>query len=234
VKTYGERARALGWEPRKGEDEDARELRRLMLWMVALVGDEPQLAAEAQKRVRTWLDSRTGLDPELVTTALSIAARRGDRALFDRYVAEARKTKDRRERTQLLSALGTFRAPELQHDALALVGGPVFDLRDSLPLLTRAISGRETRELAWSFTQGHFDAMSARMRDDDVLGFLRNVAGAFCDAAHRAELASFFTPRVGRFDGAPRVLATQLEELDLCVEAARRDGPSVTRFLERY
>ncbi len=46
-------------------------------------------------------------------TALRVAARDGDRALFDTVLAQARSTQDTNERVELLSALGAFRDPAL-------------------------------------------------------------------------------------------------------------------------
>ncbi|HLL84910.1 MAG TPA: M1 family metallopeptidase [Longimicrobium sp.] len=234
LKTYGAQARALGWQPRAGEDETVQQLRMQLLWTVAGAAGEPRLVDEARLRARKWLDDRGRVPPGVLMAVLGVAGRYGDRALFERFVEEARETKDRRERSMLLTSLGSFREPELARAALGLVLGGGFDLRESLGLLSRAFGARETREEAWTFTRLHFDQMSPRMRDDEVLVFLENVAGSFCDERHRAELAAFFAPRVERFDGAPQVLARELEKLDLCIAASKRDGPGVTRFLSAY
>jgi alanyl aminopeptidase len=47
------------------------------------------------------------------------------------------------------------------------------------------------------------------------------MGGVFCDEAHAADVAAFFTDaKIATLDGAPRVLATALEDIRLC--AARR------------
>lgn len=233
-KTFGERAKALGWQPRPGEDANARNLRQMMLGIAAGSGDDPALASQARKLAEAWLVDRKAVDPDVLGTVLDVAARHGDRALFDRFLAEARKTQDREERSDLFFALGSFREPSLARAALELLRSGEFDLRDVNPVLMRALGSMDNRELAWEFLRENFDALSPKMRDDGVDGLLRTLGKLFCDEAHREQVAEFFTPRAQKFDGAPRVLAHSLEEIDLCAAAQKRNAASVARFLERY
>jgi hypothetical protein len=58
------------------------------------------------------------------------------------------------------------------------------------------------------------------------------IAGAFCDAAHRADVASLLTPRVGKIDGAKTTLARGLELTDHCIAEVAREMPALQRFFK--
>ncbi|CAN5186647.1 hypothetical protein BH11MYX1_BH11MYX1_05450 [soil metagenome] len=42
---------------------------------------------------------------------------------------------------------------------------------------------------------------------------------AVCDEAKKAEIATSFTERIGKFDGGPHVMAEAMEALSLCAAA---------------
>lgn len=231
--TYGARARALGWLPRRGEGDDPPALRRLVVPRVAGEGEEPALAAEAARLARRWLADRRAVPAEAAWPALEVAARTGDAALFDRVLAAARGAKDRTDRARLLAVLGRFEAPALADRALALVGSGAEDLRDTAGLLRAALAGRETRWRAWSLLVARWDALAPRLRGDEGGWLVAQAAALACDSERAAEVAAFLRPRATAFDGAPQALARALEDAGACRAARARNGAAVTRFLAR-
>lgn len=240
LKTYGPRARALGWQPKSGEPEDATLARPNLLALATLGGGDPQLVARAGMLARRWLDGhQAGSAPgapvvsdELVNPVLTVAARRGDRALQERYLAAAKATEDRRVRSQILGAVGAFDDPALVRAALAKVLSDEFDLRESISIVGGVLGNWKTRELAYAFVKENYDTLAARMRSDEFQ-LVFHLPGTFCDAAHRADAASFFAERAARVDGGPRSLEQALERVDLCVARQARHLPSVIEFLKK-
>ena len=110
-KTFGPRARALGFTGKPGEDEDTRLLRSSLVPYVAKDGDEPELQAEAKRLALAWLADRSAVAAEMVGGVLESAARHGDRALFDKYKDGIKTSKERRDRNRLFRALGAFTRP---------------------------------------------------------------------------------------------------------------------------
>src|SRR5262249_37195698 len=104
-KLYQVRAHELGFASRKTEDENTKQLRPTLLGLVAGVGKDKELVSQATALAWKWLDDHKAVEPELVGSVLAIAARYGDQKLFDRLHADAKKTKDREERTRLLGAM---------------------------------------------------------------------------------------------------------------------------------
>jgi aminopeptidase N len=230
-RTWGERARALGWLPRPDDDEEARALRQLLLPLVAGAGEDAVLAGEALALGRRFLVDRKQVPAEVGWPALGVAVRHGDRALFDQVLAEAGKAADRTEKERLLGLLGRFEAPALARAALELVGAPGADLREVKGILSASLGGRATRDLAWAFLTATWDGLAPRLRSDEGLWLVQAAAEAACDGKRRGEVAAFLGPRAARFDGAPQALAVALEGADACIAARARHAASVSRFL---
>ena len=227
---YTPRARALGWLPKAGEGDEVKQLRTMVLSRAALAGEEPALRKEGDRLARAWLADRKAVPEDVVWLALRIAARDGDRALFDTLLAQARATKDPNERTRLLGALGVFRDPALVKEALALVLGTEFDPRDTSNILASALFTPSVRDQSWAFYQEHFDTLLGRMRSDEQ-GWAIEMLGGFCDARLLTETEALLRPRVGRIEGGPRALERTLESIRLCIESERRQQPGVLEFL---
>jgi len=232
-KTYGARARALGLTAKAGDNDDTKILRTNLVPFIAEYGEEPQLQAEAKDLALKWLDDRSAISGDLVAGILTVAAKHGDRALFDRLLAAAKTSKTRRDRVRLLVALGEFHDPALLQQAFALVVGSDFDPRESAYVLTFALEEHDNRPLAWDFFKAHYDAIVAKTPREAV-GGLPDVANGFCDDAHRKDAEVFFQERVAKLPGGPRNLAQTLENIGLCSAARIAQEPSVKEFLAKY
>jgi len=226
---YAPRARALGWTPKPNEDDEVKQTRALLLMRAALVGRDPVLSQEGARLARSWLVDRKSVSPEVAWTALQVAARDGDRPLFDTVLTQARRAKGY-ERSRLFATLGGFRDPVLTQEALALVTGTEFDPRDTTGILYTAFYSPETRPLAWDFYRKNFDTLANKLRSDE-LGGLIEMAGDLCDETRRAEAEALLTPIAERVEGGPRALARALESIRLCIESDRLHQPGVREFL---
>jgi alanyl aminopeptidase len=232
-RTFGDKARALGLKPRPGEDEATRLLRPSVVKAVALLGEDEALQAQALELTRRWLEDRRALAPELVEVVLQLGARRGDAALHQRLLAEARKTTDPAERQALLGALGSFRDPALVRASTALLLSNDFPPLESVSGIASGMLGEEaTREPFYAFVKEHFDALVERL-PHEARGYMPVFGSAFCDAAHRQDVAAFFQERSARDPGGPQFLAQALERVDLCIAQREALQPGLTRFLSR-
>jgi alanyl aminopeptidase len=227
---FGPRARALGFRSKAGDSDDAKLIRAIVVGLVAREADDAPLATEARTEALAWLKNRRAVEPEMVETVLSIAARQGDAALFSAFLAEARATKDRRDRARLLSAIGSFRDPAVESAKLAVSLSADFDGRESFVILRESARDRTTREGVWLFLKANFDALAARLPREAPASFPELAAG-FSDEAHRADVEVFFKDRSTKFTGGPRRLAQALEEIRLRAAFREAQQESVAGFL---
>ncbi len=230
---FGARARSLGWKPKPGEDEDTQLLRESLLGFVSNEGDEPALVAEATRLAKAWLADRKAVDAQMAQVVLDVAARHGDLELFQAYLAAARKSEDRRERTRLLGALGLFQDPAVVPVALSLTLSPEFDARETVSILREESMSRETRPVAWAFLKTNFDTLAARLPRESPARF-PSLASGFSDAASRADVEAFFRDKAPKYLGGPRILAQTLEQIQLRAAFKAAQEESVRDFLLHY
>ena len=228
----GARAHALGTRPRAGEDEETRWLRPIVIDLVADQGEDVALRAECTSLAKVWLADKNALPPELIGTSLGIAAGFGDRELFDAFVADAKKTRERSDRDRLISAIGQFRDPALVAAALALTLGNDFDARESIRILYGVTRMPETAPLAYAFLTRNFDAIVSRLPRDWAAS-APSIGAVLCDDARRPELQAFFADRARQYVGGPRSLAQSLESMHLCSTFKVAQTPGVTAFFTR-
>jgi alanyl aminopeptidase len=232
-KTYGARARELGFVARTGESEDTQLLRTRLVPFVAEEGNEPELVAEARRLSLKWLDDHSAIPADMSGRVLEVAASHGDRALFDRFHAAARTEKDRRDIQRLLGALGSFRDPVLLREALGLFLSTEFNAREANGILFATIRVEENQVLLWDFVKENYDAIVARL-PREITGLMPYLGGNFCDSAHRADVAAFFQDRAAKLPGGTRTLAQTLETIDLCIASRSTQEPGVREFLKSY
>jgi aminopeptidase N len=231
-KRFRARAVELGWKSKKGEDDNAKQLRPSLLALVAGNGKDKGLIEEATELVWKWVDDHAAIEPELVGVALSVAARYGDQKLYDRLYADAKKSTDRVERERLLAAMGAFVDPAIVKQAMALILTDEFDLREASGLMQGAFAEPRTRATALAFVKEHFDEITNKL-PAPYRAYMAYTVVAVCDDDQKAELKAFFKPRVDKFEGGPRVMEQALEAMSICSAQRKAQTPGVVAFLKR-
>jgi alanyl aminopeptidase len=230
---YGGRARSLGWKAKVGEDDDTRLLRPRILSVVANQAEDAEAIAEAKKLALAWLEDHKAVDPDMAGVVLGAAARHGDRDLFNRMRATAKKETNENFRANLIFSLGLFQDPEIIRAALPIVLSDEFDSRESMDILYAPAQRRQTRDFAYDFVKQNWDPLMAKLPTDSG-AFVPYVAAGYCDATHRQDVQNFFSGRSTKYTGGPRILTQVLEGIDLCIAYKNAQETSVAEFLKAY
>jgi cytosol alanyl aminopeptidase len=233
TKTFGARARQLGFAPKAGEDEDTQLLRASLVPYIAREGSDPELQAEARRLALAWLDDRSAIDASMAGPVLEAAAAHGDRALFDRFKAALPSARELRDRRRLYGALATFPDPQLVSEAFALYLVPQTDAREADAMFFTALQEDAGSRAVWKFTTENYEAILAKM-PREATDLLPYAGVSFCDAGHRREVEEFFKTRADKLPGGPRTLAQVLERIDLCIAARAAQEASVREFLKSW
>ena len=228
---YGDKARALGWTSKPGEDTDTRLLRLSVLQMVGGLGEDPALRKKAHELASKWLSDRKAIEPEIVETVLSLAAKSKDAKLWDRLRQAAHETSDRSERDPIVFALGSFRDPELVGRSLDLLLSNEIEIRDGRRMFAAALAERESRERAYEFIKKNFDTLAPHTPGRDGMVLL-NAAAIYCDKEHRDESVRFFPEHATRIDGGPQMLGNVLEKQTLCIARRNDNDRAIEAFLK--
>lgn len=232
TKTFGPRAKKLGWTRAKTDSDERHELRRSFVPAVAV--EDATLSKQAETLADRWLVDHKGVEDDLVGAVLSTTTAHGNEARFTKLLAAAKAARDRTDQQRILEALGGFRNPAIAAKALEVVRGTELDLRDTLGILYRVLFRRETRALGTKFVTEQIDALLARMRDDEASWFLGALAGAPCTKEQRAAMADLVTSRATKYSGAEIAVKRGLEQSQQCIANAARQLPALQRFLAKY
>jgi cytosol alanyl aminopeptidase len=227
-KVFGARAAQLGWIAAPADSDAVRQLRRVVVPLVAELGEDPQLLRDARALALAWLqDDRRPLGA-LRGDILRAAARFADPALFDAFVAAARKPQEPSQRYEILAALGAVRDPVLLQRALEFALAPDVDVAETHVVYEHAADDADNARAAFAFVRSHYDALVGRVPDEVVVSVPRWHA-ALCSVEDRDALRAFFSdPARSRRPGAHRALEQTAEVVDLCARAAtsqRAAGP---------
>ena len=185
LKNFQARAEAIGWTPKPGETDDVRLLRPSLLRAVSTWGGDQMLAGQAKELTAKWFTDHTAIDSNLVTSVLATAGFYGDKPLYDKFLAEFKKTKDRQVRRQILGAMGSFRNRDaIQAGYAAVLSGEV-PFIEGAQLLFAGQGQASTRKLAFEYMQAHFDELSAKRPQGggfDAGSRFPSVGISYCDA----------------------------------------------------
>jgi alanyl aminopeptidase len=237
LKNFQARARELGWTPKPDESDDVRLLRPTLVRSIATLGGDQELAAQAKELAGKWFADHKSIEPELAGAVLGTTAYYGDKAFFERLLAEYKKGHDRQERQRIMGALSSFRDPEaIRAGYEAVLSGDIPFIQGA-NLLFGGQREEATRKMAFEFLKAHYDEIVAKRPQGGGFDFgarLPGVGQSYCDASSKAELQSFFEPRMKEFVGGPRALSQVLERIDLCMARRAAQEPSVAAFLQKY
>jgi alanyl aminopeptidase len=237
-KTFGDRARHLGWPPKPGDTEEEQLLRPQLVGFVARWGKDPELLAEARRLAEAWMANHKSVPADVARSVLASAARYGDSGFYDKVLAAAKAETDPSFKGMLIGALGAFMDPQLVNRSLNLAFDGTFDIRLSLRIVFATLRQPSTANLSYQYVREHYDAIKAKLPssvDSDYAASLPFLASAsMCSDRGEAEAREFFGPRMENVVGGPRQLANALEQIHLCAAAKPNAGKQIASFLSQY
>jgi alanyl aminopeptidase len=165
----------------------------------------------------------------VVGTALNLAARDGDLALFDSYRERFESTPIPSERARFLTALGNFRRSEaIEHALDYALTGPLRP-QEILTIPNNMTENDELRERAWHWFRAGYKVIVRRVPPFYLPDLPRFAAG--CDTSRAAEAQMFFGFPDPALSGTQEELAKVLEGNHDCSGLRGREQPAVARYL---
>ena len=213
---FGARAAQLGWVPRAGDSDATRKLRAVVVPLVAQVGSEPALRAEARTLALAWLAGDRARIGAVYRGVLETAAQDGDAGLFEAFVAALGQASDSATRIDIDAALGRFVAPALLQRAfdLPLAGGQ--DFREAREIYDGASEEPVNAPALLRFVAERFDEL-ARRQSEDAMARMPRWHAHLCTPQDRAALQALYQGRLAGIAGGERNLAQTLETVDICI-----------------
>jgi aminopeptidase N/puromycin-sensitive aminopeptidase len=214
--------------PAETDSANTRELRAQLFSLLSNYGKDPAVLAQAREVAAKYLADQGSVDATLGQTALAIAARNGDAALFAQLQKINETSTNPELQVSALRLLAEFENPELLQRALDYaVSGKVRN-QDAAIEFAIALGNDENREQAWKYIQDNWDKVQAQFTTE-MGAILVNSTGNFCSAKARTDVERFFsTHKVAASDKA---LKHAIEHIDGCIEMRALQEPKLKQWL---
>jgi aminopeptidase N/puromycin-sensitive aminopeptidase len=239
--TAEERAQLAGWirstygpvyaklaPPAESDSDNMRELRSELFGLLGLRGADPAILAQAREIAAKFLTDPASVDATLGQTALSIAARNGDAALFDQLQKVFETSANPEFQEGALRLLAVFTDPALVQRALDYAVSGKVRSQDAAIGLGIELQHEGNREMAWSYIQDHWEKV-APLLTPEMGAYLVGSTGSFCTADARADVQKFFAAH--KVPSADQAVKHALEHIDGCIELRALQEPKLKQWL---
>jgi aminopeptidase N len=216
--------------PLSGESADRAALRTDVLNMLTAYGNDPNLIANAKLTAEKYMSNPSSVDTELARAALGILAKRGDSALYDRYMEHIKAAKTPEEYYSYFYALAAFRDPALTKRTFEFVLSPAVRNQD-MGLIYNLFGDDATQAVAWDLLKLYFNDLKAKEGAQIGGAGLASIAGQFCDAKMRDESQEFFTAQ--NIPGAERPLRNAKDRVNSCIALRSLQQNNLAEYLKK-
>ncbi|MEM9178887.1 MAG: M1 family metallopeptidase [Pseudomonadota bacterium] len=155
------------------------------------------------------------LSPDLVATAISIAAETGGSAFHEAALAYAQATTNQRERRSILNILARKASESDLLALMDLVQTDAFQGQEAWSVYLAALDNEDHADVAWNKFQADFDAVIARTPEIRKPQTARLVAN-FCETDAIDAAIAFIESKADLIPGYERRLAQASESARLC------------------
>ncbi len=219
----------IGWTPRSDDPDDRRELRAALYSALGLTARDPETIATARRLVESQIDGSASLDANLLNAIVTVAAKSGDAALYDQYLARSKQALDPEDHYRYLYALASFGDPALVRRTMDYILGAEVRSQDASLFLARLLSDRDSQPLAWQLLRDRWNDLQKKVGQVFGSPLLVNALGSFCDARTSAEVQQFFAEH--KVPEAERTLQQTIERISNCAELAEVQAPKLAEWL---
>jgi aminopeptidase N/puromycin-sensitive aminopeptidase len=214
--------------PSPSDSPNTIELRSLLFGLLGNYGKDPAVLAQARQITEKFLAEPSSIDPTLGHTALTIAARNGNAALFDKLQQVYETSTNPELQESALRLLAQFEDPALATRALNYAITDKVRNQDAAFQFAIPLQSDATRDQAWKFIQDHWDKIQSLLTPE--LGtVLVSSTGAFCTANSRDDVQSFFAAH--KVASADQTVKHAIETINGCIEMRTLQEPNLKAWI---
>jgi puromycin-sensitive aminopeptidase len=217
----------LGWSPQDSDTDLQRKLRGDLIAALGNLGDDQDVITRCDLLVEKLLEG-TSLDPEIATAALSVYARHGDAAVYERLWDAYQEAVTPLDQVRYLRSVATVEEPELAVATLDKVIEGDIRTQDGFWVFARLLGG-DAGPVVWSSARSRWDAVLESMP-----GLTRRRVVEGLPALSQPEVAqdvqAFFAEHP--IPEATRALSQKLELLEANLQLRERETPVVADYFK--
>ena len=224
-------AKDVGWTPKPGEPSDQSSVRAQLMHALGYTARDPEVEAVARKLTEQAMQDPSSVEHELLSAALSIAARDGDAALYDQVMARLKTAKTPEEQFIYQQMLTRFSDPKLLERTLEYAISPDVRSQDAPYVIRDVMRNPAGTMLTWDFARAHWSDV-ANLGGAFGGGVIVRATGSFCDASMRDEVKEFFVTH--QSPASERGLKQSLERINYCVDLKAQQGTQLASWLQSH
>jgi aminopeptidase N/puromycin-sensitive aminopeptidase len=214
--------------PADTDSPNTRELRAHFFGILGYYGKDPAVLAQAHQITEKYLADPASVDATLGQTALAIAARNGNAALFDQLQKVGETSTNPEFQEGALRLLAQFEDPALVKRSLEYaVSGKVRN-QDALIQIIIGLDIDANRDQTWKYIKAHWDSVRPLLTPELGSGLVGSTS-AFCSADARDDVKSFFAEH--RVPDSDRALKQSIERIDGCIELRSLQQPNLDKWI---
>lgn len=222
-------AKEVGWANVPGESDDTLEMRSQVLMTLVAVGDDPEVKRQAGELAAKVMNGTAGVDSQLATSILIMAAEAGDSTLYDEILSRASKARSPEEYRKYLAPLPYFRDPALVRRSLEWVLSPQVRSQDRAGFLAGLLFNDHSRPVAWPYIKEHWSEIE-RSLPPFVIGRLMAAMSRVCTPAERDDVKAVIAAHPAA--GTERMSRQTIERIDSCIAFHEQQAPNLAAFLK--
>jgi aminopeptidase N len=216
--------------PAASDTPDKKELRADLFGVLGYYAKDPAVLSDAHELAEKYVNDPASVDPTLGQTALAIAARNGDAALFDKLQQVYETSANPQLSETALQLLAEFENPALEERALEYATTSKVRNQDAAIQFAIALQIDATRERAWDFVKSHWDQVHALLTPE-LGSALVDSTGAFCSETARDDVQQFFAAHP--VASADQAVKHSIETINGCMEFRQLQQGNLKEWLDK-
>ncbi len=215
---------------------EATMLRRYLIDFLALDARSPALRADLKTSAQKYIGYRAdgnlhsdALDPDVLTTALTVAVQDSDSDYSDALMAQLKASDVQRVRQAIVTALARATNPDVIEKVRGLILSDAVRANERQTWMS-LILNEDSRAENWPWVQNNLDLLLSGGSDRIARDASRSFGRWFCSQDEANELKAAFEDRVDGYIGARRVYEQTLEGIDLCIAFKENQSASATTY----
>ncbi len=225
--TFGPQLAKLG-KPSEGDSPNTRELRAQLFNLLGSYGKDPAVIAEAKEIAEKYIADPGSVEATLGQTALAVAARNGDAALFDKLQKVYETSANPEFQQGALRLLAMFQDPPLVNRGLDYAMSGKVRNQDSAIQVAIALQDVSTRDQTWKYVVTNWDKVQAQFTTGSG-AYVVDSAASFCSTEGRDGVQKFFAEH--KVPNSSVSLRHAIERINGCIELRKLQEPNLQRWL---
>ncbi len=220
----------VGWDERPGEGHRQALLRATALSQLGRFADADTLD-EARRRFDGYASDASSLPADLRGVTFAMAAKRGDRSLYDAMWDMEKAATLQEEKSRLRGALCSFERRDLLEETLARsLDDEHVRSQDTIGVMVSVASNRSGRDLAWDFLRENWAEFDRRYGEGGfAIMRLVSIFSLFTTEERRDEAERFFADNPA--PAAERTIRQGLERMSINIAWLAQNREDLAEWL---